>query len=65
MAVGKKVEKKGKGKQYNLPCNIEALGRILSGEKVHGTEISGKENRDKKIKMEEYQVIENFIHPCC
>ena len=41
MAVEKNIMLK-KGKQYHPPYNIRLLGRISSGERGKGTEVSGK-----------------------
>ena len=46
MAVGKNISwKKGKWKQYDLPCIIEVLGRISSRE---NDDNFGEENQDLK-----------------
>ena len=42
MAVGKKITW-GKGKQYHLPCNIEAVGKNIKQEKGEWDGHFGKE----------------------
>ena len=41
------IEKKGKGKQYNLPCNIWAIWKNIRGE-GKGTEVMRKKIKIKK-----------------
>ena len=45
-----------RGKQYNLLYNIDAIGRISSGEKGKGTEILGKKIKIKKKKSWEEEL---------
>ena len=50
---------KGRMKQYPLPFDIEAVGKNIKWSKGRG-----KKSRFQNGGGEEYQVVENFIHPC-
>ena len=58
--------KKGKGKQYYLSYDIEAVGKNIKLGKGEGDGNFGGENQDvKKFRVgEEYQVVGIQIHPC-
>ena len=49
------MEKKGKQKQYNLPYNIEAVGKNIKWERGEGDRILWK-----KIKMKKKRVGKNI-----
>ena len=49
--------KKGKGRQYHLPNNIQAVGKNIKWGKGEGTEISGKQ-----IKI--FIALQSTLHFC-
>ena len=55
--------RKGKGKQYHISYNIEAVGKNIKWGKGKGMEISAKKIKILKNGWEEYHIIGNFIHP--
>ena len=65
MAVGKNITwKKGKGKQYHLPCNIRVIGKNIKWGR--GKEGGNFEEENKDLKPWGWEGISssrNFIHP--